>query len=110
MKEIAVSGGLVAKVDDIDFERVARHKWQKLSVRGSLTTYARTTVSKKTVYLHRMILDAPTGMEVDHIDGDGLNNTRQNLRVVSHQKNIQAITSRRQFAEWFERYQAKTRT
>lgn len=37
--------------------------------------------------MHRFILDAPTGLEVDHIDKDGLNNQRDNLRIASRIQN-----------------------
>jgi hypothetical protein len=37
--------------------------------------------------MHRAIMGAPAGIEVDHIDNDGLNNTRENLRFATHQQN-----------------------
>ena len=42
---------------------------------------------KKTVRLHRFILDPPGKLVVNHIDGDGLNNTRENLEIVTNQQN-----------------------
>jgi hypothetical protein len=39
------------------------------------------------VQMHRQIMDAPEGVEVDHRDGDGLNNRRYNLRVCTHAQN-----------------------
>lgn len=41
----------------------------------------------KRQYLHRYIMDAPDGMQVDHIDGNRLNNTRSNLRVCTNMEN-----------------------
>lgn len=43
---------------------------------------------RKAVLLHRLITDAPDGFDVDHINRDSLDNRRQNLRVVTRQRNI----------------------
>ncbi|MHA7962834.1 HNH endonuclease [Paenibacillus sp. CAU 1782] len=43
------------------------------------------------MYLHRLLLGEPHGKEIDHRDGDGLNNTRNNLRVTSHADNMQNL-------------------
>ena len=49
--------------------------------------YAYTQIDGKTVYLHRLILNTPAGLEVDHINGDSLDNRRKNLRVVTRSQN-----------------------
>lgn len=53
--------------------------------------YARATVhidgKRYDIYLHRFLLAVNDGMLIDHIDGDGLNNTRENLREVTHSEN-----------------------
>ena len=43
------------------------------------------------IYLHRLLLDAQAGEEVDHIDGDGLENRRHNLRIVTRLENAQNV-------------------
>lgn len=88
MKTIQLTQGKVALVDDEDFERLSEHKW--LAVRGYKETfYAARRVSKKTVYMHWIVLDVPipSHIEVDHIDGDGLNNQLSNLRLATRQEN-----------------------
>ena len=90
MKEIPLTKGLVAIIDDEDFERVSRYKW--LALPRKRTSYATRTSqvggTKKTVYLHRFILNASNGLQVDHINGNGLDNRKSNLRLVTHSENL----------------------
>jgi hypothetical protein len=91
MKEIPLTQGKVALVDDEDFDRVMPYKWHTLTKGNCHYAIRGLWYDGKchTVYMHRLILDgAATDMDIDHIDGDGLNNTRNNLRVVTHQENM----------------------
>lgn len=83
MKEIILSGGQTAIVDDADYELVSAHKW-KLDSTGR---YVVRNLRKRTLYMHRMLLKAPTGLDVDHINGNGLDNRRENLRLATHAQN-----------------------
>ena len=81
---VPLTQGKVAIIDAEDSERVLRHKWRLL--RAPRTCYAQTTRLCadgiwRTLFLHRFIIDAPDGSEVDHWDNDGLNNRRGNLVV-----------------------------
>lgn len=95
MREIALSRGLVALVDDADYERVSEFKWfalpsQGLRARGIGTYYATRQFHspRRTVSLHRFILGLGAGTPiVDHVDGDGLNNQRANLRTCTNGQN-----------------------
>jgi hypothetical protein len=89
MKKIPLSQSKVALVDDDDFEQLNQWKWY--AKKGSLTFYAVRHVpnSKKIIRMHREIMPVPTDMEMDHIDGNGLNNQKINLRVVNHRENAQ---------------------
>jgi hypothetical protein len=83
MKEIKLTKGLVALVDDVEYEELSKYKW---SWGGHYAM--RKDSNGKTVYLHRQILNAPKDMQVDHINRDRLDNRRQNLRIVTKQQNL----------------------
>ena len=95
MKEIKLTRGYVALVDDEDFELFGHLKWyaQRYEQKSCLKIYAARTTKfkkKKTLhFLHRMILNAPKNLLIDHIDGDGLNNQRNNLRLCTPMQNSQ---------------------
>lgn len=81
--------GLSVHFDDDDAELIGRYRWSKLI--GLSTTYIiATDKNGKTIYLHRLILglvDAPRSVFIDHIDGNGLNNSRTNLRKTDNRGN-----------------------
>lgn len=92
MKEIPLTQGKVALVDDEDYESVACHSWcaQCRQYRYRQAIYAQGKVGKEVVRMHRFVLGLQTGdgLEVDHINGDTLDNRRCNLRVCSHSDNM----------------------
>lgn len=87
MKEIALSRDKVALVDDEDYDRVLPYRWAayRSPVKHYETWYA---VNVDVGTMHRFILEPQDAQDVDHRDGDGLNNTRENLRVCTHQQNL----------------------
>lgn len=52
-------------------------------------------IGGKSVRFHTIAMHPPPGLEVDHIDGDKLNNRRSNLRVVTHAQNVQNVRTKR---------------
>lgn len=79
---LPLSRGLVALVDDEDYDLLSEMKWcakPRRSLSGG--HYACKTIKPDQVYLHRFILNAQKGDIVDHINGDGLDNRRCNLRL-----------------------------
>jgi hypothetical protein len=80
--------GLYAVVDDGDFAWLDQYQWIPTRTGRSRTLYAVTRVAGRQVKMHRLIMNAQTGEEIDHWDNNGLNNTRQNLRRCTHQQNI----------------------
>ena len=81
--------GLVALVDDEDYDWLSQWNWSAVSTHRRNGGYAmrRDNVTGKTILMHRMILKASDGGEVDHINGNGLDNRRCNLRLVTPQQN-----------------------
>lgn len=87
---IPLTQGFHAIVNDQDIHVVNSVNWFALTNR-KVTYAARAGKAgeSSTVYLHRVITDAPAGMQVDHVDGNGLNNIRANLRICTHLQNMQ---------------------
>lgn len=92
MREIHLTKGAVALVDDEDFETLSRRRWYATVMAGGLT-YAATSIDRRNVTMHRLLLDAPEGHVIDHVNGNTLDNRRANLRVATvRQNNINAAT------------------
>lgn len=88
MKTIPLTQGLFTVVDDADFEALVQHKWYaRKSGRRFYAARRRPASGGCIIYVHRVILRCPAGMQIDHKDGDGLNNTRENLRIVTCSEN-----------------------
>lgn len=89
MAEVQLSRGKVALVDDGDLELVSQYKWQaKPTAHRFDTWYAFRHYDGTTQYLHRLIMGAKNGEHVDHINSDGLDNRRCNLRLCDKSQNM----------------------
>ena len=92
MKRIPLTQGQFALVDDEDYEKLSQYKWHARWNKTSNTFYAdrhtRKSDGRRTkIQMHREIMDASPGLDVDHIDHNGLNNTKSNLRLITHRQN-----------------------
>ena len=82
MKKILLSQDKVVFVDDGDFDYLNQWSWN-LGADG----YVRSKINRKTIYLHRLVLDAKKGWTVDHISRNKLDNRRRNLRLCTRLDN-----------------------
>jgi hypothetical protein len=88
MREIPLTQGKIALVDDEDFKMLNKYKW--IADRVDKKFYAaRNGLNKNKghVRMHRQIMNFPIGFEIDHVDGNSLNNQRANLRVCTSSQN-----------------------
>lgn len=74
-------------VDDEDFDWLNQWHWSSTSVKNGRKPYARRNPKSGHVYLHRLIKNCPKEKEVDHINGDTLDNRKRNLRICSKSEN-----------------------
>lgn len=87
---IPLTRGLTTVIDFDDFEKVRGFSWHAHTHRNSFcaarTEYVSTTY-KKTIRMHRELLGATPKQEVDHKDGDALDNRKTNLRLCTQAQN-----------------------
>lgn len=90
-KEIPLSRGYVTLVDDDDFDWLSQQKWFAVSRKTKVYAKRKNRSSdgsgRIAIAMHRLILDAPAGLQVDHINGDSLDNRRCNLRLANQSQN-----------------------
>jgi hypothetical protein len=88
-RRIPLTQGQYAIVDADDYYRLIKYKWQVVRIRD--TYYVRRLVSRNgkrtTLFMHKVILHAPKGMVVDHINGNPLDNRKANLRLATPAQN-----------------------
>lgn len=100
-KELQLSDGNIALVDDADYALVSRYRWHTTRTHGRGRRIARLyaryhdNANHCFILLHRLVLNAPPGVMVDHINGDGLDCRRSNLRFCTRSQNGQNSRGRR---------------
>lgn len=87
MKGIELSNGLRVMVDDDLYNELNQFDWY--AHRGKKTFYAHRKQNGKCIIMHRIVMKVSDNtMMIDHIDRNGLNNQKSNLRIVTHAENI----------------------
>lgn len=122
MKTIRLTRNKFALVDDQDFNWLNEFNWYAHKGKSPGLWYVSRGVNKPkrtTISMHRLILDVPQGVDIDHIDRNGLNNQRNNLRVATkiqnagNQRKIVGASSRYKGVTWHKRdnrWQAQLQT
>ena len=91
MKEIILSSGGVCIVDDEDFDFINQWRWKP--IRSKSRIYAGRNVRGENgkkwacVLMHRLLLDAKKGEQVDHVNHNTLDNRRSNIRICDQTHN-----------------------
>ena len=84
MQKIQLTQGKIAIVDDQDFEWLSRWKW--CYCKGYAVRKAPKGSPRVILHMHRVIAETPMGMFTDHINGNGLDNRRSNLRNATYRQ------------------------
>ena len=89
MKQIKLTQGQFALIDDDDFELVSQFKWYALKPKKIFYALMCAVVNGKRIdmRMHRLIMNAKKGQIIDHKDRNGLNNQKNNLRFCTHTEN-----------------------
>lgn len=98
MRQIQLSNGMTALVDEDDYEPLNRWKWYARKIGN--TFYAVRNIpgahrNHNKLFMHREILNSPKGKQVDHINGNGLDNRKINLRECTPAENRHNMHARR---------------
>lgn len=97
MRELTLNRGFVAFVDDDDYERLSQVRWSVDTCRPGyqrafrnvrIPGEALSSRKRQLQYLHREVLHNPAGVVVDHINGNGLDCRKENLRTAEVRENI----------------------
>lgn len=89
MREIPLTKGYVAIVDDEDYNRLMGTSWYAL-ISSNLVYAARRVTDdrgRRIQLMHRLLLGEPDGLQVDHENHNGLDNQRSNLRIATYRQN-----------------------
>ncbi len=84
---ISISPNYTCLIDEDDFNLVSRFKW--FADRHGSITYAKTISNGISTRMHRLVMKARKGKQVDHINGDGLDNRKSNLKISNQRANAQ---------------------
>lgn len=88
MKMIELFGGQIARVDDEDFEHLSKHRWYLTAGYASRGQWKDGKAYSLLMHREIMALKPYDGRFVDHVNGDPLDNRKENLRICRHVDNM----------------------
>ena len=111
MKYINLTRDKKAIVDDEDHEELSRFKWRLLGKYAARAKLKKDRINGKQgqIWMHRVIMKTPKHLQVDHINGNGLDNRKRNMRNCtqnsnqhnSHKDTIKGVTWHKQHQKWY---------
>jgi hypothetical protein len=93
-RRIMLTQAMFAIVDAVDFGWITKFRWCVHRSNDGHRWYAVTRANNRIVLMHRMIIGAPAGVDVDHANGNGLDNRRTNLRICTRTENLRNMRPR----------------
>ena len=89
MKEIKLTQGKVTLINDHDYEYLMQWRWRAVKRKNAFYVKRDVKINGKlcSIWMHRFLMNTPKDMETDHVDHNGLNNQRINLRICTHRQN-----------------------
>jgi hypothetical protein len=91
---VPLTKGYEAIIDAKDVDIVCKFNWMAYEKKNTVYAVRNDPEGTALIRLHRLIMNAPKGLEVDHIDRNGLNNTRENLRICDRCQNMRNVGPR----------------
>jgi len=99
--EITTVNGDIVLIDVEDYKKLSKYKWYTVENQTGIV-YVVRYANHKTIAMHREIMSPPKGKHVDHIDRNGLNNLRSNLRICTPSQNLCNAKKRRDNTSGFK--------
>lgn len=89
LREIPLTKGKHTIVDEADYEHLSKMKW-RITHNGYARHDINNSSTRACLFMHRIIMNCPDDMIIDHINGDKLDNRKCNLRLCTHNDNKKA--------------------
>jgi hypothetical protein len=96
-KEIPLTQGYVAIVDDDDYDDLSQYRWHVIKTKAHVYAARHERgkgIKHRMILMHRQIMGEPDGMDVDHRDRNSLNNRKENLRICTRSQNMANMEKR----------------
>lgn len=86
---LPITRGLETMIDEEDIAELEKYNWHQLSPTRKYAARREIGNNHIAILMHRQIMNAPSGMVIDHINGNSLDNRKSNLRICTHRQNQQ---------------------